>query len=123
MDYDSTNLTPTPTVGRNFVNYINRAYSAAGAIPSTMELEQIINGEMNKAYRRKIEGESFVQGKGEFYKGMEETEKDRVTKSATGMLGGVAELGANALLGFPGYYRRPTATGLDPALTGGAYGY
>jgi len=122
MDYyNSDNYTPQPTVGRNFQQYINRAYSTAGAIPSTGELEHIINGELNRAYQRKITGENLATQKQQFEKSMEESEKDRVTKSATGMFSTAALLGTDYMLDFPllkNKYTVPSLSGM-----GSLYGY
>ena len=121
MDYyNSDNYTPQPTVGRNFQQYINRAYSTAGAIPSAGELEHIINGELNRAYQRKIAGENLATQKQQFETSMEESEKDRTAKSNTGMFSTIAQLGTDYMLGFPYAKNRGlvSATGL-----GGLYGY
>ena len=115
MDYyNSDNYTPQPTVGRNFQQYINRAYSTAGAIPSSGELEQLINGELNRAYSRKLASENLSTMKNQFERSMEESEKDRTEKSATGMLSTVAQLGTDYVLGFPYAKSRAltSATGL-----------
>ncbi|MFA5340236.1 MAG: hypothetical protein WC332_00520 [Clostridia bacterium] len=118
-----------------FRTYLNQALSNSGRVPTTDELDKIVQSELEAETNRRYAMKQLALQKQEqmdrarrFNEGIDQMESDRLANSATGLLTTGTQLGTAYLLHDPRYLKRKilgydggetSATGLEYRADGG----
>jgi hypothetical protein len=96
-----------------FRTYLNQALSTSGRVPTTDELDNLVQSELERETNRRYAMKQLALQEQEqrdrarrFNEGIDQMESDRMANSATGLLSTATQLGTAYILNDPRYTKR-----------------